>query len=419
MSDEIIKGNADPMESNPKPKKKDPPSLVIFREIVGGLFWIFLFVKIFIYDIDLFVVGKINPNWLFFLNYKFFILIGILCLIWVIIGTNNFIKLISVILFFPFILVFWRIPKIFWKSKSWIGVFASFGFLFSFFNSAKIYFITFVLVSLSTLLIFISTNNIVLILAMSILFAHLFYHYAKKLQYAFKPSHIFTIQSEAINKMWDNIKSKFKVAEEIRDTDLENMTPSQQEGFCNNLQFLIIINRILYFITSKLKRFQKSNLNVSYYFISVFYTIIITVFVFALQYMSLFKVDHSSFNTNPKGNFLFFVYYSFNTLFTNSINDFYPISDYARFLSSFETLFAFILLAIIFFLLTTIVRDRHNEEITSAITSIKKKGEELELVISEDYKMDLKEAIEFIESVQGKLIKVIYYFTENIDRDSV
>lgn len=392
---------------------------MIFREIIGGLFWIFLFIKIFIYDIDLFIVGQINPNWLFLFSYKFFILIGVICLIWVIISTNHFTKLISVIIFFPFIFIFWRIPKLFWKSKSWIGVFASFGILFSFFNSAKIYFTTFVLVSLSTLLIFVTENTILLIVAMSILFAYLFYHYAKKLKYAFKPSHIFTVQSEAINKMWDNVKNKFKVAEEIRDTELENMTPSQQEGFCNNLQFVIIINRILYFITSKLKRFQRSNLNVIYYFASVFYTIIITVLVFALHNMALFKIDQSSFNTNPKGNFLFFVYYSFNTLFTNSINDFYPVSDYARFLSSFETLFAFILLAIIFFLLTTIVRDKHNEEITSAITSIKKKGEELEIVISEDYKMDLTEAIEFVESIQGKLIKIIYYFTENIDKDNL
>lgn len=418
MSEEVIKDKSDIVESNSKPNKKDSPSLVIFREILGGLFWIFLFTKIFIYDIDLFVVGQINPSWLFIFDYKFFILIGLVCFIWVSIGTNNFSKLISVILFFPFIFIFWRIPKIFWKSKSWIGVFASFGILFSFFSSAKINFTTFVFVALSTLLIFTNNNDVLLIVSMAIMFAYLLYHFAKRLKYAFKPSHIFTVQSEAINIIWDGVKSKFKVAEEIRDTGLVNMTPSQRDGFCNNLQFVIIINRILYFITFKLKRFQKSNLNVIYYFASIFYTMIITVMVFALQNIALFKIDPSSFNTTPKNNFLFFVYYSFNTLFTNSINDFYPISDYARFLSSFETFSAFILLAIIFFLFTTIVRDRHNEEITTAITSMKKKGEELELVISEDYKMDLKEAIQFIESIQGNLVKIIYYFSENIDKDS-
>lgn len=418
MSEEIIKEKTEIAKGTSRLYKKDAPSLVIFREILGCIFWLFLFIKIFIYDIDLLIVGEINPNLLFLLDYKFFILIGLICFIWLLVGTNHIIKLISVIIFFPFIFIFWRIPKLFWKSKSWIGVFASFGILFSFFSSAKINFTTFALVALSTLLIFITENNILLITSMAILFAYLFNHYAKKFRYAFKPSHIFTVQSEAINKIWDSVKNKFKVAEEIRDTGLENMTPAQQESFCNNLQFVIIINRILYFITSKLKRFQKSNLNVIYYFASVFYTIIITVLAFALQNIALFKIDNLSFNTSPKGNFLFFVYYSFNTLFTNSINDFYPISNYARFLSSFETLFAFILLAIIFFLLTTIVRDRHNEEITTAITTMKQKGEELELVISEDYKMDLKEAIKFVESIKGNLIKIIYYFSENIDRDS-
>lgn len=415
MTDEIN----NKVENITPDKKKDSTFVVSVREIIGGLFWVYLIIKIFIYDIDIFFLNKINPHWTFLLNYKFFILLGLLIIVWLIIGNKEFYKLLATIIFFPIIFLLWRIPKLFWKSKSWIGVFSSLGIIITFFNSIKVNLITFALVSTSVLFISVSNNQALLVISISILFLYLVYHYAKKFRYAFKPSNIFTMQSDAINKFWDTIKKNLTLAEDIRATEYDNMSISQKEKWSNNLQFLIVLNRILYFITTKVRKFQKSSLNVAYYFLNLFYTVILTVLIFAFQNFALFKINLNSFNTNPKGNFFFFIYYSFNTLFTQSVNDFYPISDSARFLNSFETLFSFMLLAILFFLLTTIVRDKHNEEISTAIISINSKSKELENVINEEYRMDINQAIKVIESLQGNLIKIIYYFSQDIDDKSV
>ncbi len=419
MKKDIVNTNSESVQKDVGKSQKESSILVISRELIAGFIWLFLFVKLFIYDIDVFLLSQINPSWVVILDYRFFILLGVISVTWLIIGNKHFFKLISVIAFFPFILVLWRIPKLFWKSKSWIGVFASLGIIITIFKSIKINFILFSFVAIAIFIISTTTIDFLLVFSMVVLTLYLFYHYAKKFKYAFAPSHIFSIQSNAIDKFWDRIKNDLKVAEEIKNEEFENMSNSQKEKFTSSLQILIVINKVIYFISSKLKRFQKSRLNVVYYFSSLIYTLFITIIIFAFQNFALYKIDYTAFNSPPKGNFFFFIYYSFNTLFTNSINDFYPTSDFARFLNSFETLFAFILLGILFFLLTTIVRDRHNDEINSAISQFKDKGEELEVVITEEYKMDVSQAIEFVESIQGNLIKIIYYFTENIDDDSV
>ncbi|MDP3149296.1 MAG: hypothetical protein Q8N83_09240 [Ignavibacteria bacterium] len=419
MSEELVKNSTEVTKDISEKKPKEAKWVVGLREIIGGILWSFLIVKIFFFDIDIFFINAINPSWVVILNYKFFINLGILSILWITLGNDKFLKLISTILFFPWILLFWRIPKIFWKSKSWIGVFASIGIVFTFFSTLKTNFMNFTVISFSVLVVWISYSQPLLIIAMIFLFLYLIYHYAKRFKYAFKPSHIFTIQSEVINRYWSNIKDYFKLAEDIKAADFDNMSAIQKEKWCNNLQYLLIVNRLFFFITSKLRKFQKSRLNIIYYFVSMFFTLIVTVIIFSLQNFALFKIDPNSFNALPKGNFFFFIYYSFNTLFTNSINDFYPISDFARFLNSFETFFSFLFVAIVFFLFTTIIRDKHNEEITSVIETMTKKGHELEGLISVEYNMELLQAIRLVEEIKGNLIQVIYYFTKNIDDDSI
>lgn len=419
MSDKIIENGSNITNVISEKKPKESKWVVGLREILGGLLWLYLIIKILVYDIDVFILNTINPSWTAILNYKFFIIIGLILVLWIILGNKKFSKLIATLLFFPLIFLFWRIPKMFWKSKSWVGVFASIGIVFTFISSIKINFIIFALLCFSILVISISNSQFLLISAMGSLFLYLFYHFSKKFKYAFKPSHIFTIQADAVNKHWDKIRDNFKIAEEIKESEFDNMNANQKEKWCANLQNALILNRLFFFITSKLRKFQKSRLNIIYYLVSMFFTIILTVVIFSLLNFALYKLDPQAFNSEPKGNFFFFIYYSFNTLFTSSVNDFYPISDFARFLNSFEILFSFVLLAIVFFLFTTIIRDKHNDEINSVINDISKKGHELEGLINVEYKMDVYQAIELLDKIKGNLIQIIYYLTKNIDDDSV
>jgi len=416
---EVDKNKVEIQQISTMQKPKESSKIIIGREIIAGIIWIFLIIKIFIYDIDVYMLSLINPKFVSILNYKFFILITIFAIIWAILGNKKFLTLISVIIFYPFIFLFWRIPSLFWKSKSWIGVFTTIGVLLTFFNSFKFNFFVFIFIAFSILFISSSTNIYFLIPSMIVLIVFLLYHYFKRFKYAFQPSHLFTIQTQAINKYWEKVKNGLKIAEEIKETEFDSMSDEQKTKWSQNLQLSIILNKVFYFLTSKLRKFQKSRLNIIYYFINILNTVFLTTIIFTFQNFALYKIDPNSFNTVPKGNIIFFFYYSFNTLFTNSINDFYPISDMARLLNSFETFFAFVLLAILFFLLTTIVRDKHNEEINSTITTFKDKGKDLEVFINQEFNIDIDKALVILETFKSNMLSIIYYFIKNIDEENV
>lgn len=112
MIEEIIT-----QEANKKEKKKDSRFKVYFRESIGFLFWTYLLIKILVFDIDVFIINEYVPFLKWMISYKFFILIAVITIYWLVFGNKELAKTISVILFYPFILIIWRIPVIFFKRK--------------------------------------------------------------------------------------------------------------------------------------------------------------------------------------------------------------------------------------------------------------------------------------------------------------
>jgi hypothetical protein len=52
----------------------------VIRELLAITIWIYVIIKLFIYDIDIFVINVLSPNLKWIINYKFFFLIGIMIL---------------------------------------------------------------------------------------------------------------------------------------------------------------------------------------------------------------------------------------------------------------------------------------------------------------------------------------------------
>ena len=117
------------------------PFLNFVRETLAILLWIYVITKLFIFDIDIFLIEKIFPSYIWLINYKFFVLIGILAAVWLVTKNKRILLWSLFIFFYPVILVFWRIPFLLFKKRSWNLIFALIDSIISFFKSFKISFI--------------------------------------------------------------------------------------------------------------------------------------------------------------------------------------------------------------------------------------------------------------------------------------
>lgn len=401
-------------------KKEEPRKKNIFKKLlmlsIAISFWTYTISKLFIFDIDVYLINTWFQSAVWLIDFKFPILLGSLALFWLFSKNATILTWILYVLLFPFILLIWKIPRIIVRSKSWVAAFTYISMLIAFFRSIKANTIGFASIVIPTILIWKCQNPVVLWISFGLISIFILFLFSRAIYFAFKPSLLFRIQAKVVEKFWDTFKAQCLPDNDIKDIVLPQMNEKQIEKWTTNLQNAVIVNRTCYFLSTKLQDFQKSKINIAFYLTNYFFVVILTIFSFSLLNFAIYKVDPLSFSVAFSPRFYHFLYYSANTLFTNGIPDFYALSNLARGIGTIEVILAVVLLGILFFLLTTVVTDRHNEDIDFAIKSMRKQGEYLDELIKEHYRLSVEEAVLELERLKASFMKAILYLSANINR---
>ncbi len=419
MVKEIVKAAEAKKEiTTQKPKKEKgllDRFLAIIRESIASLFWIYVFVKLFVFDVDVFLVNKILPNYTWLLNFKFFILIGIIAVVWLITKNKYILSWSLYIVFFPAIVLFWKIPFFIFKQKSWNFAFAFINAIISFFKSIKYNFITVAVYLVSLAIVFGFSSKKLLWPAILVLFIILLIIYIHRFILVFKPSSIFQVQKNIFSEIRKQGSSSFALDKSIKDLPITNLDSKQLEKWTTNLQASVLFNRICLFTAKKLRDYQNSRLNIISYVLTILILIVLTSFSFAVINFGLFKISNEFFSFSIYPSFFTFFYYSFNNLLFNLIKEITPIMPVSQVVSMIESFFALFLVAIFISLLLSVRSQRQAEELNEAIKGIEVQGTEMEGFIKDEYKINsIEDAMAELEKLKASLVKFIYKITESI-----
>jgi len=165
MPDESASQNGREQKS---PPERDPWYETL-REPLAVLFWIYAIIEVFIFNLDGYFISKLPPTLIWLVQFKFPILIGVIALFWIFTKNARIIFWFFYIALYPLIFIFWKVPYFFWKTKSWILVFAFINAVAAFFKSIKYNFIVLASLLISTVLIIASSNRFILWIAICIL----------------------------------------------------------------------------------------------------------------------------------------------------------------------------------------------------------------------------------------------------------
>jgi hypothetical protein len=181
------------------------------RQLVAATVWIFAFSKLFVYDFDLALINRYAPPLQRLLPYRFFIIIAFIAFAWLLLGNRKFWLFVAYVLFYPLIIVFWRISKLTVKNWATILVFAP--AIESLIKTFKWRFIGGSLTMLSALAIVIVYQRYVLAFAMAVLFLYLIIHYILRFRIAFRSSTFFADIAKPLGSMWEQTLSTFRKKE--------------------------------------------------------------------------------------------------------------------------------------------------------------------------------------------------------------
>lgn len=401
------------------PIAKEVVNLPIINRVVklfSVLFWSYVIIKIFFFDIDVYLFNKFLPQFSGLLNYKFLFLISIFALTLLMVRRKIVILWTVYVFLFPIILICWKTPYFIFKQKSWVLAIALINSIIAFFISFKHTFIISVVYILCAVLIFKSSSTYYLYGSAIFILITLIITFFNRVIMIFKPSKVNIAYINFLSRPIEHtFVPQFKLDENIKNLPLNELSEKQLEKWTGNLQNIVFYNRIYLFMAKKIKNYQESKLNYAFYAFTTFGLIMLTVISFSLINFALYKINLNSFKVIAEPEFFTFFYYSFNNLLFNAVDEIKPINMYTQAISMIESFLALFMGMIFVSLMFSAKSARHTRELDLVILKFETQGKGFESFIRSEYKINtIEEALEELQKVQAVFIKFLYKLSESI-----
>lgn len=339
------------------------------REIFAVFLWTFIVVKVIVFDVDVYVFENYLPSLRWLLNYRFFGLLVAIAVALIGIRKKPFRRFLVYIIGYPLVLLFWRMPKLFFRNWELTIAFAP--AIYDLLRSFRSKFAIVTAAALAAICISLSSSSYLLLPSMVLLGAYLIVHLYRSLRKAYRSS-IFEGLGDLVKKLRVTLEGgqhglwkKQKYDPGTKDYEQQCLT-------------FYLLNWGVEIVGERLLKVAKSRKPDLYLMLSWLATVLLTSFIYALEYWSLHKIDVFSFKADYALSFWSLWGFSFGKLTPSSISAVAPVSVAATILSYSELFCALIILVILVFSVLTAAREKYREDIADFVAEVGNLGRQLQ-----------------------------------------
>ena len=402
------------------------------REILAILFWIYLLLTLFVVEPLSCLVNIYAPEIGVLVYYRFFAFLVLCSILWILLGNSCAFQLLTWIIFYPFVWLFYRVPK--FLLPRWAILIAFFPAIYQIGATFKSTFIAYSFVMFAGLCVFLFPIKEILIPCMVIFAAFFLRHLITSLSHAYSAS-AFSGLASIVRKASKFILKAIsgKIVTSSAQTELEalrELTPldesvcesakgkslNSEEAKKQKLISFYACNWFFKYVAYKLHDVARSRIPELYLLLSWIYTALLCTIVFSLEYYSLYRIDASSFTNVSGPPFLSFLGLSISRLTVSGISSVSPFTSSAILLSYVHACIqVFIFIASIFSIFTT-KREKHNADIAAFVDELKKISEAVEEQLLEIYEHTIS-SVEVILFVSDK--KMINWMRRSVGEEEL
>lgn len=383
-------------------KKSLGPIAWWVREVASLLVWMFVGVKLFVYDVDLLLIAYYAPSLEPFVPFRFFILIGSVALLWLVLGNQRFGTLVGYILGYPLVVLFWKLPQQLFRN--WAIVIAFLPAVYSLGLTFRMSFITTTFALLCFLAIAISAPPFVVVPSMFVLLVYLAHHYIRRFRMAFRPSSTFTDIAGLVRKLRDYLHKQY-LSKDL--SGLDPASPEYMAKISGELSQVYMFTQGLRFVAERLREVAASKKLDLYLVTALAFTVFLTVVIFGFEYSAVEQLVPGSFQSRGTLSLLAMIGYSFGTLMTADIAGIVPVTTLAITLSYLELFAALVLLVILVFVILTIGRERYREDMDQVIAELDGSALTIQNALETHFGMSFTEAEIALLAVNAALVNGI------------
>jgi hypothetical protein len=382
--------------------------------------WLYAVCKVFVFDIDSYLVQRLFPQGGWVVTYRFLILIALVAWWGLILGRGRFVVWALYFLFFPLIVVGWYFPRFIYRRQSWIALLAVVNVITSLIRDFRYSLVTKVGAILAIAIILRSSSDPLTLFAGAVLLVILVVTYLRTLSLTFRASRFIADQETFITRLIDSpsIVDLWTLKAELKSPQVTKFDSTQQTTFMTAVGWGVICNRALYFWAYQLESYRKGSAPYLFALLSYFWLFSQTLVVFAFANYALFRADPTAFTYAAQPQPFDFVHYAFNQMLLGSIDYLAPKSAVALILSDLARFFGPVLfITVLGTFVLTLRQTRQDDQMKDAIERIKSRGHALEKDFESQYDASVAEAIDRLKQAPGYLVRIGAWLSRQIPAD--
>src|SRR4051794_2810955 len=221
------------------------PTKWYFRllDVASVIAWTYVVLTLFVVNVDRKVVDAvgIDPS---LLDYKLFAIIGVAAVLVFVFGKGVIIPVLY-ILFFPLIVLFWKVPVFLFRRRSFVLAFAALNVCLSFFPSFKGNVVWFGVWSICAVLAYSSHTTALVAVAIVGITAALFRSYARIIRASFFPSRFVKLQERLVVRFAesDRVRRAMTLDDELRSAEIVKYDQEQLAKLAQSLSIAVALNK--------------------------------------------------------------------------------------------------------------------------------------------------------------------------------
>jgi hypothetical protein len=390
-----------------------------FLDVVAALLWVFAFIKIFVFDLDRAFLNAVGLGYL--LDYRAFFYLLLLVVTVVVFRAWVFL-ILPYILFFPLIVLLWKIPAFFIRRRSFLLALAAVQGAVNLFSGFRYNIIAKGCAAFSILFILVSHNTLILAISAIYLGLLIVLSYARLFRSTFSPSAFLETQRNAISNLLksDRIDALTTIDEEYLESSLEAYDYGKANQLAVKMSYGVIVDRFLYIWAYQLDRYRREvSPALMFNGLSFVWLFFGTILSLSFINYAIYGIDSQQFSVEAGGaNLLRFVLYSFANLVLQEAGGVHAIGSAAQALQLVAAILGIIVIAgFVLNVIFTYRHERSESELQDLISTLRSRAHELELRFREQYSVTVNEAHQHLAELRAGLAFVFTYLTAAIPEE--
>jgi hypothetical protein len=388
-------------------------------DAIAPLAWLYVFLKLFVTDIDRTAIESFAPDYAWISDFRVVFFAMLTFSIGLFFWRRLTVILVLYGIFWPVIVIAWKIPTWIYRRKSWLLAMSALNFVMWLALNLRFHILTKSLVLICVIIIWNTTLALALIACGIVLSGALAWLLWQTILETFSEGAFLKTQKKVLFKLsgstWGTVRlGNITSVRTVNQTEAI-LTEQQIGGLLTGISLDLAVNRILYFWSWRLQCYHQSQL--SHLFNSVTYArlFLSTVMTAWLLNTVILKVDPAQFTFETYPGPIRVVAYSLSSLFLNDGGGMDANGDAAWLFRVISGIFGvLLLLTFVANFLFVLTRERDDRALKEAVNELRSRAREHDAAFRAQVEVSVAEAEQRLEELNRGLAWLIRYITVSI-----